>query len=73
MKILSVDLGKFKSVFYVHQDGAARFVTVPTCRDSFRQLIEKTARYVVVFETCTVAGWVRPRVRGGHHRFSELL
>lgn len=58
MKILSVDLGKFKSVFCVYDGERAEFQTVLTDRETFSGVIRRAAADVVVFETCTAAGWV---------------
>lgn len=60
MKILSVDLGKFKSDSCLYQKDAGRrdsaeFQTVATDRRLFRQLIAKSSADVIVSETCTVA------------------
>ena len=58
MKILSADLGKFKSVFCVYDGQRAEFQTVPTERETFSEVIRQASADVVVFETCTAAGWV---------------
>ncbi|MEO2018671.1 MAG: IS110 family transposase [Fuerstiella sp.] len=60
MKILAIDLGKFKSVACLHTDAAedADFQTVDTSRETFRQLLVQSAADIVVFETCTAAGWL---------------
>ena len=63
MKILSLDLGKFKSVACFYQAGSRQevqteFRTVVTDREVFRELITEAAADVVVFETCTAAGWL---------------
>jgi len=58
--ILGIDLGKFKSVACVFStdDGELRFETVPTNPKTFRDLLTRTAPDMVLFETCTAAGWV---------------
>ena len=58
--ILGLDLGKFKSVACTYDPGttAARFATIPTDPDDLRELLEAERPDLVVFETCTVAGWV---------------
>lgn len=58
--ILGIDLGKFKSVACVFStdDGEIRFETVPTNPKTFRDLLTRTAPDMVLFETCTAAGWV---------------
>ena len=60
MLILSIDLGKFKSVFcaYDRETRAPRFATVLTSPDEFRRVLERECPELVVFETCTIAGWV---------------
>lgn len=60
MMILSLDLGKFKSVFcgYQRDSGAPRFATVLTSPVEFRRVLERERPDLVVFETCTIAGWV---------------
>jgi transposase len=58
--ILGLDLGKFKSLacLYDPQTTAARFTTVHTDPADLRKLLEAERPALVVFETCTVAGWV---------------
>jgi transposase len=58
--ILAIDLGKFKSVacWYEAGSGEAKFRTVPTSIHEMRQLLEARPVEVVVFEACTLAGWV---------------
>lgn len=58
--ILGLDLGKFKSVActYDTETTAARFTTAPTDPPGLRALLEAERPGLVVFETCTVAGWV---------------
>jgi transposase len=60
MTILGLDLGKFKSVAcsYDPRTHDARFTTVPTDPDAVRTLLTAGRPDLVVFETCTVAGWV---------------
>ena len=60
MTILAIDLGKYKSVacVFTGPDGDSRFHTVPSNPDEFRKLIRITGPDIVVFETCTAAGWV---------------
>ena len=60
MMILSIDLGKFKSVFCSSNRAAGepRFATVLTSPDEFRRALERERPDLVVFETCTIAGWV---------------
>jgi transposase len=58
--ILGLDLGKFKSTacLYDPDTTAARFTTVHTDPADLRKLLEAERPGLVVFETCTVAGWV---------------
>jgi transposase len=58
--ILSVDLGKFKSVacWYDVESGAAKFQTLPTSRSELRKVLLARAVDLVVFEACALAGWV---------------
>lgn len=58
--ILGLDLGKFKSLacLYDTQTTAARFTTIHTDPADLRKLLEAERPGLVVFETCTVAGWV---------------
>src|SRR5262245_19077958 len=58
--ILGLDLGKFKCVacLYDADSTAARFATVPTGPDALRLFLEAERPALVVFETCTIAGWV---------------
>lgn len=43
MKILSVDLGKFKSVASHYENGEAPFETVTTGREVFRRAISRAS------------------------------
>lgn len=58
--ILAIDLGKFKSVacWYEAGSGEAKFQTLPTSLSEMRQLLQARTVEVVVFEACTLAGWV---------------
>jgi hypothetical protein len=58
--ILGLDLGKFKSVacLYDPATSAARFATVHTDPAGLREFLQAERPGLVVFETCTVAGWV---------------
>ena len=60
MKILAIDLGKFKSVAcrYFTETGKAEFLTVLTHVIEFEQLLRKERPDLVVIETCSIAGWV---------------
>ncbi|MGE5754361.1 MAG: IS110 family transposase [Planctomycetaceae bacterium] len=58
--ILGLDLGKFKSVSCLYDPSTleARSSTITTDPDSFRKFLERERPDLVVFETCTIAGWV---------------
>jgi transposase len=58
--ILSFDLGKFKTVAcrYDVGTGAATYCKVPSNRTELRALITRDLVDLVVFEACTMAGWV---------------
>lgn len=62
MTILALDLGKYKSVSCMYTRGRgdeeARFETVATSREEFSRLIADHKPELVVFETCSAAGWV---------------
>jgi len=59
MKILAIDLGKFKSVACLYTDPTAdhKFATLETGPPALEQLITVSQPDNVVFETCTAAGW----------------
>jgi transposase len=58
--ILALDPGKYKSVacFLSRPDSAPRFETLTTSRHDLRALLARQRPAVVVFEACTLAGWV---------------
>ena len=58
--ILGLDLGKFKSVacLYDPDTHQARYATISTDPDSVRDFLQRHRPDLVVFETCTIAGWV---------------
>jgi transposase len=58
--ILGIDLGKFKSVFcsFSPETGEVCYHTLSTDPKAFREFLGKTAPALVLFETCTAAGWV---------------
>ncbi len=60
MKILAIDLGKYKSVAcnYVTTTGTARFTTVVTHVLELDRLLRRESPDLVVIETCSIAGWV---------------
>ena len=60
MKILAIDLGKYKSVAcnYVTATGMSRFATVVTHANEFDRLLSQESPDLVVIETCSIAGWV---------------
>lgn len=58
--ILGLDLGKFKSVacLYDPETQEARYSTIATDPETLRLVLQQHRPELVVFETCTVAGWV---------------
>ena len=60
MKILALDLGKFKSVacLYHASNGRHQFRSLRTLGPEVHDLIVELEPDVVVFETCTIAGWI---------------
>lgn len=65
MKILALDLGKYKTVGCVYETvtGGPRFQTVATTPAALQQLIERVRPERVVIEICSIAGWVCDLVR----------
>ena len=58
MKNVALDLGKFKTVACIYVEGKAEFTTLNTYRQKFTELFKQHAADMVVFETCTAAGWL---------------
>jgi transposase len=58
--ILGIDLGKTKSVActYDPKTQEAAYATIPTDPDSLRRTLERVRPDLVVFEACTVSGWL---------------
>jgi hypothetical protein len=58
--ILGLDLGKFKSTACLDDPttNAARFTALYAGPTDLRKLLEAERPDLVVFETCTIAGWV---------------
>jgi len=58
--ILAIDLGKYKSVACVYDDGSGefRFTTFETTRAELQMLVGKERPAIVVIEACLLAGWV---------------
>jgi len=58
--ILAIDLGKYKSVACVYDDGSGefRFTTFETTRAELQKLVGKERPAIVVIEACLLAGWV---------------
>src|SRR5262245_6739267 len=58
--ILAIDLGKYKSVACIQgrAGSAPRFEALTTSRHDLRCLLTRHRPAVVVFEACTLAGWV---------------
>lgn len=60
MKILGIDLGKFKSVACLlnTETNQSDYETIPTQVWSLEQLLQNHQPGKVVIETCTISGWV---------------
>lgn len=60
MKILAMDIGKFKTVAceFDADSGAAQFETIKTTPFSIRRIIARQKPDRVVFEVGSAAGWV---------------
>lgn len=60
MRILALDLGKYKTVAcaYERESGQHRFRATTTGRTALRQLVEELKPDRVVIEVCNIAGWV---------------
>src|ERR1051326_2946594 len=56
--ILAIDLGKYKSVACVYDDGEYRVSTFETTRAELRTLLGKERPDIVIIEACLLAGWV---------------
>ena len=65
MKILALDLGKYKSVGcdYERETGAHGFRTSFTTPTALEQLVKEVKPDRVVIEVCNIAGWVCDRLR----------
>jgi transposase len=65
MKILALDLGKYKTVGceYERESGAHRFRVAATTPSGLRQLVQTVGPDRVVIEICSIAGWVSDLVR----------
>ena len=65
MRILELDLGKYKSVAcdYEAETGRHRFTTIPTNPKALHDLIVDREPDRVVIEICSIAGWVSDLVR----------
>jgi transposase len=70
MRILSLDLSKYKTVAcdYEAETGRHQFVTVLTTRKALHDLIVDREPDRVVIEICSIAGWVCDLVRSLGHR-----
>ena len=66
MKILALDLGKFKTVGCVYEgaSGEHRFKTSGTTPLGLAQLVSEVKPTRVVIEVCNIAGWVCDLLRG---------
>ena len=65
MRILALDLGKYKSVAcdYEVETGRHRFITILTTPQAVHDLIADREPDCVVIEICSIAGWVSDLVR----------
>lgn len=65
MKILALDLGKYKTVSceYERETGAHRFHHSLTSRSGLAQLVKTVKPELVVIEICNIAGWVSDLMR----------
>src|SRR4051812_26504464 len=65
MKILALDLGKYKTVAceYEAETGKQRFHTVLTTRKGLHDLLVEVEPDRVVIEICSIAGWVSDLVK----------
>ena len=66
MKILALDLGKYKSVGcdYERESGVHRFKAIGTTPAALQRLVEETKPDRVVIEVSNIAGWVCDLFRG---------
>lgn len=65
MRILALDLGKYKTVgcVYDSETGAHGFVTIVTTAKALHDLLVDLEPDRVVIEICSIAGWVSDLVR----------
>lgn len=65
MKILALDLGKYKTVgcVYERETGAHQFKTSFTAPAALQQLVQEVKPDRVVIEVCNIAGWVCDQLR----------
>jgi len=66
MKILALDLGKYKTVgcAYERESGKHRFRVSATTPAALQQLVQEEKPDRVVIEVCNIAGWVCDLLRG---------
>ena len=66
MKILALDLGKYKTVGcdYERESGEHRFRGIGTTPRALQQLVKEVKPDRVVIEVCNIAGWVCDLLRG---------
>jgi transposase len=59
MKILALDLGKYKTVgcAYESESGAHQFQRTITARAALERLVREVKPDRVVIEVCSIAGW----------------
>jgi hypothetical protein len=73
MKILAIDLGKFKSVacLFDTETNQSQYETIPTVMFVIEQLLQTMHPDKVVIETCTISGWVCDLCQG--HGFEVVV
>lgn len=66
MRILALDLGKYKTVGcdYERESGEHRFRGIGTTPGALQQLVQEVKPDRVVIEVCNIAGWVCDLLRG---------
>ncbi len=73
MRILAIDLGKFKSVacLFDTETNQSQYETIPTVVFAIEQLLQAMQPNKVVIETCTISGWVHDLCKG--HGFEVIV
>jgi transposase len=73
MRILAIDLGKFKSVacLFDTETNQSQYETIPTVVFAIEQLLQAMQPNKVVIESCTMSGWVHDLCKG--HGFEVIV